>query len=187
MKSKVLIDSPITRVHAYAPSAPGSSPETETLGRSKGGFTTKIHAITDALGKPLDFILTAGQKGYDSDVFVQTIQVKRLKVVIPSKSNRNHPRICDWVVYKERCLIECFFNKLGLTQNSGNRLTGLERCQGRTAHIQRNPIACAFLVRARLKELARSTGRPVYQLKQGLLSDCLIQQLKTPPFTMRLA
>jgi len=33
------------------------------LGRSKGGFATKIHAITDALGNPLEFILTGGQAG----------------------------------------------------------------------------------------------------------------------------
>ena len=33
----------------------------EGLGRSKGGFTTKIHAKVDALGNPLKFIITAGQ------------------------------------------------------------------------------------------------------------------------------
>jgi transposase len=133
---QVLIDSTITRAHACAAGAAGSSSEAEALGRSKGGFTTKIHAITDALGNPLDFILTAGQasdigqaenllaltpegaealladKGYDSDAFVQAVQEKGLEVVIPPKSNRNHPRICDWVVYKERHLIECFFNKI---------------------------------------------------------------------------
>lgn len=31
------------------------------MGRSKGGFATKIHAITDALGSLLDFVLTDGQ------------------------------------------------------------------------------------------------------------------------------
>ena len=60
---QVLIDSKITRTHAYAVGAAGSNAEAEALGRSKGGFTTKIHAITDALGNPLDFILTgAGQR-----------------------------------------------------------------------------------------------------------------------------
>jgi hypothetical protein len=56
-----LIDSTITRAHACAAGAAGSDAETEALGRSKGGFTTKIHAITDGLGNPLDFSLTAGQ------------------------------------------------------------------------------------------------------------------------------
>jgi hypothetical protein len=53
---QVLLDSTITRAHACAAGAPGSSSEAEALGRSKGGFSTKIHAITDALGNPLGFI-----------------------------------------------------------------------------------------------------------------------------------
>lgn len=32
-----------------------------TLGRSRGGWTTKIHAIVDRLGRPLTFMLTGGQ------------------------------------------------------------------------------------------------------------------------------
>lgn len=133
---QTLIDSTITRAHACAAGAAGSSAEKEALGRSKGGFTTKIHAITDALGNPLDFILTGGQasdigqaenlltltpegattllgdKGYDSDAFIQRLSGKGIEPVIPSRSNRNNPRDCDWFVYKERHLIECFFNKI---------------------------------------------------------------------------
>ncbi|MGR9087286.1 MAG: IS5 family transposase [Gammaproteobacteria bacterium] len=133
---QVLIDSTITRAHACAAGAAGSSSAAEALGRSRGGFTTKIHAITDALGNPLDFILTAGQasdigqaenllaltpegadalladKGYDADAFIQAISDKGLEPIIPSKSNRHRPRTCDWMVYKERHLIECFFNKI---------------------------------------------------------------------------
>jgi hypothetical protein len=30
--------------------------ETQALGRSKGGFTTKIHALVDGLGNPIKFI-----------------------------------------------------------------------------------------------------------------------------------
>ena len=33
----------------------------EALGRSRGGFGCKIHALTDALGLPVHFILTGGQ------------------------------------------------------------------------------------------------------------------------------
>jgi hypothetical protein len=35
--------------------------ESQAIGRSKGGLSTKIHALVDALGNPLDFILTPGQ------------------------------------------------------------------------------------------------------------------------------
>jgi hypothetical protein len=57
----------------------------------------------------------------------------------------------------------------------------------RTVRIQRNHIACALLVWGRLKELARSAGRTVHQLKQGLMEDFLIQQFGKPSLTMRLA
>jgi hypothetical protein len=35
--------------------------ESQAIGRSKGGLSTKVHALVDALGNPLDFILTPGQ------------------------------------------------------------------------------------------------------------------------------
>ena len=33
----------------------------EAFGRSRGGFTTKIHARTDGQGRPLGFVLTGGE------------------------------------------------------------------------------------------------------------------------------
>lgn len=33
----------------------------EALGRSRGGFSCKIHALTDALGLSVGFVLTGGQ------------------------------------------------------------------------------------------------------------------------------
>src|SRR3984957_8257319 len=35
--------------------------EDQAIGRSKGGLSTKIHTLVDALGNPLDFLLTPGQ------------------------------------------------------------------------------------------------------------------------------
>lgn len=66
------------------------------------------------------------------------------------------------------------------------QLTGIESCQCRKARIQRNHIACAMLVWLRLKNLADETGQTIYQLKRGLLSNYLIQQLKRPTITMFL-
>jgi transposase len=147
----VLIDSTIARAHACAAGAAGSNAEAEALGRSKGGFTTKIHAITDALGNPLDFILTAGQasdigqaeallqltpsgtgallgdKGYDSDTFVEAIRQQGMQAVIPPRSNRVAPRDCDWFVYKERHLIECFFGKIKHYRRVFSRFEKLSR------------------------------------------------------------
>lgn len=61
----VFIDSTIIRAHPCAAGAAGSNAENEALGRSRGGFGTKVRTITDALGNPLDFVLTGGQ---DSDI-----------------------------------------------------------------------------------------------------------------------
>jgi Transposase DDE domain len=67
------------------------------------------------------------------------------------------------------------------------QLTGVEACQCRKARIQRNHIACALLVWSRLKTMAYQTGRTVYQIKHGLLSDYLMAQLKHPAVQMTLA
>jgi transposase len=97
-------------------------------------LTTKIHTAVDALGNPVRFILTGGQnsdysqalplingfaaqavladKGYDSDEIVGQIATMGAQAVIPPRSNRKHPRDCDFALYAERHRIECFFSKL---------------------------------------------------------------------------
>ena len=57
----VCIDSTVVRAHACAAGATASNATAEALGRSRGGFGCKIHALTDALGLPVRFILTGGQ------------------------------------------------------------------------------------------------------------------------------
>ena len=106
----------------------------QSLGRSVGGFSTKIHALCDALGNPLKFILSPGQqsdyrqalnlleglkttavladRGYDADYVVKAAQVMGAEAVIPSKKNRKQPRPYDTHLYKERNLVERLFNKL---------------------------------------------------------------------------
>jgi hypothetical protein len=67
------------------------------------------------------------------------------------------------------------------------QLTGIEKCQCRKARIQRNHIACAVLVWIRLTELARKSLTNVYQLKRGMLSDYLRQELRSPSVRMAFA
>ena len=97
-------------------------------------MTTKIHAVVDALGNPVALSLTPGQaaditeaeplleglepdalladKGYDSDAFVETLEKRGVTPVIPSKANRREPRKTDFALYRERNLVERFFNRL---------------------------------------------------------------------------
>ena len=67
------------------------------------------------------------------------------------------------------------------------QLTGVDRCQCRRARIVRNHIGCAMLVWVRLKQVAYQTDQTIYQVKHGLLSDYLRQQLRSPSVQMVLA
>jgi len=67
------------------------------------------------------------------------------------------------------------------------QLTGIEGCQCRKARIVRNHIGCAILVWVHLKQVAHETQQTIYQVKHGLLSDYLRQQLKSPSVHMCLA
>lgn len=58
----MMIDATIVRAHACSSGYIKGNQEEVASGRSKGGFSTKIHALVDALGNPLKFILTAGQR-----------------------------------------------------------------------------------------------------------------------------
>ncbi|MEH1960049.1 MAG: transposase [Nostoc sp.] len=83
-------------------------------------------------------------------------------------------------VCKVRWKVEEFHREL-------KQLTGIESCQCRKGPIQRNHIACAILVWLRLKDLAYRTGKTIYQIKHGLLSNYLVQQLKRPAVPMFIA
>ena len=67
------------------------------------------------------------------------------------------------------------------------QLTGLEKCQCRLSRIVRNHIACAFLVWIRLMREAHETGQTLYQVKHGMLSEYLREQLKSPTLKMDAA
>lgn len=129
-----MIDATIVRAHPCAAGYERDQHEREALGRSKGGFTTKIHAVVDALGQAVRFTLTPGHrnditqapvliegiknahilanKGYDADAFIEQIESQECTPVIPPRSHRKKPREFDKDIYKERHLVECFFNKI---------------------------------------------------------------------------
>ncbi len=108
----------------------------QSLGRSRGGFSTKIHLATDALGNAVRFILTEGErnditqaellvkdlsadyviadKGYDAQAFVLKLKERNCAVVIPSRVNHKVQRKIDEHLYQERHLIENQIGKLKL-------------------------------------------------------------------------
>jgi len=108
----------------------------QDIGLSRGGKNTKIHAMVDGLGNPIRLIFTGGEvadnrqglsllEGFDisnsavlGDKAFGTVEIltyirnNGAKVVIPPKSNTKDPWDCDYCLYKERHLVECFFNKI---------------------------------------------------------------------------
>jgi transposase len=53
-----------------------------------------------------------GDKGYDADSLINSLEVRAIKAVIPPKSNRKVKRVCDFALYAERNLVERFFNTI---------------------------------------------------------------------------
>ena len=57
-----MIDSTIARAHQHSAGAQKKAGEDQAIGaRSRGGLSTKIHALVDALGNPIGFFLTGGE------------------------------------------------------------------------------------------------------------------------------
>jgi transposase len=128
----VMLDSTIVRAHACA--AGLGDQKMQGLGRTAGGFTTRIHAMVDALGNLLKIIVTSGQthdltqaelllgdtsnanvicdRGYDSKKFRDQIIAQGCIPVIPSKSNSRNPVKYDKHIYKERNLVEICIGKM---------------------------------------------------------------------------
>ena len=106
----------------------------EALGRSRGGYSSKVHVTVDALGNPRRIILSAGQvhdlqmavdlieneqtgavvadKAYDSDILIAFIEQIGAQAVIPPKANRLEQRAYDENLYADRNKVEPFFNRL---------------------------------------------------------------------------
>ena len=138
----------------------------------------------------LDWNAEELQKGKTVKIkgFPKNHKVKLFRVVVSTHRT-------DWVVTNDlaqdsshatqevcrmRWKIEQFHREL-------KQLTGVERCQCRKARIQRNHIACAVLVWIRLMDVARKTGQTIYQVKHGLLSNYLRNELRNPAVRMAFA
>ena len=103
----------------------------------------------DALGNPLRWILTGGEvaditqarmlieglcpatvigdKGYDADAFVALIHATGAEAVIPPRRNRTEQRPYDRHLYKDRNLVERFFNRLKQFRRIATRYEKLAR------------------------------------------------------------
>lgn len=59
--------------------------------------------------KPKAFL---ADKAYDANALIEVLEERQITPVIPSKSNRIKPRDTDYALYRERNLVERFFNTI---------------------------------------------------------------------------
>jgi transposase len=122
-----MIDTSIVRVHQHG--------RQQSMGRSRGGLTSKIHAVVDTNGLPVRLALTAGEahdnrlagkllsrltsetmlladRGYDADWIRVLAAKKGAWANIPPRCNRKEPICFSPYLYRARNLVERFFNKI---------------------------------------------------------------------------
>ena len=109
--------------------------QNQAIGRSRGGRTTKIHALTDGFCRPVAFLLTGGQvadctagamlieqmpaapilhadKGYDSNAIREQVRGRGAFANIPPKANRKWKNCFSPFLYRDRNAIERMFCRI---------------------------------------------------------------------------
>jgi transposase len=127
-----MIDTSIVRVHQHG--ACITRNRRQSMGRSRGGLTSKIHALVDTNGLPVRLALTAGEahdnrlagkllsrlksvtmlladRGYDAD-WIRALVRQHAWANIPPKRKRSEALCFSPYLYRARNLVERFFNKI---------------------------------------------------------------------------
>jgi transposase len=133
------------------------------LGRSRGGVSTKVHALVDTKGRPLHVQLTPGQQhestvaeeiianhargkafiadtGYDSDAIRAQLKALRIKAVIHPNPTRKKKPCLDRTRYANRYRVEVFFHTLKRFRAIATRFEKTSRNYLALIHV-----ACSFI------------------------------------------
>jgi len=128
-----MIDTSIVRVHQHGSCITRN--QRQSMGRSRGGLTSKIHAVVDSNGLPIRLALSPGEahdvrlagkllsrlksgsmlladRGYDADWIRELAMKKGAWANIPPKSNRSDPICFSPYLYRARNQVERFFNRI---------------------------------------------------------------------------
>ena len=158
----VFLDGSYVRAHQHSAGAP--TQDTQAIGKSRGGNTTKIHLAVDAYGLPVEFIITGGEvndctaapelitkvasaevviadKGYDSERLREQIEEQDSRAVIPRKRNSVKGNgDLDRGLYRYRHLVENAFARLKQYRAIATRFDKLKR-----NYESMVAMACGFL------------------------------------------
>ncbi|WP_354129622.1 IS5 family transposase [Bradyrhizobium sp. i1.15.2] len=128
-----MIDTSIVRVHQHG--ACIARNQRQSMGSSRGGLTSKIHAVVDYNGLPVRLALSPGEandvrlaekllsrlksgsmlladRGYDADWIRELAMKKGAWANIPPKGNRSDPICFSPYLYRARNRVERFFNRI---------------------------------------------------------------------------
>jgi transposase len=128
-----MIDTSIVRVHQHG--ACITRNQHQSMGRSRGGLTSKIHAVVDGNGLPVRLALSPGEahdvrlarkllsrlksgamlladRGYDADRVRELAMKKGAWANIPPKRNHSDPICFSSYLYRARNQVERFFNRI---------------------------------------------------------------------------
>ena len=145
-----------------------SKKENQAVGRSRGGYGTKIHLACDTRGRPLDLRLGPGQehdsvraaellgelrpvaviadKAYDANAFLQLIRHCKAEALIPPLKVRRVRRRYDKRKYRRRNLIERFVNRLKHYRRVATRYEKTARNFLAFAHIASSLVMLGVIV-----------------------------------------
>ncbi len=167
------------------------------MGHSRGGLTTKIHALEDAEGRPIHLLLTAGQAGdapvgrellarlapggilladkaYDTDAIRAETAERGGFANVPARTNRKRTFSFSPWLYRQRNLVERVFNRIKQMRASPAATTGA-RTTPRSPQARRSPHLDQRIV-SLLPTGRRSIGSVPHQVKaqpSDLVSDPL--------------
>ena len=132
----LMVDGTIIHVHQDGTGARKArgDPESQGIGHSRGGRTTKLLAATDENGQLISYMILPGNAGespyvpdliegieasafigdkaYDTDNILKLEESREMEIVVPPKSNRKVQRPYDKEKYKTRHFVENLFQRL---------------------------------------------------------------------------
>jgi transposase len=143
-----MIDTSIVRVYQHA--ACIARNRSQSMGRSRGGLTSKRHAVVDTNGLPVRLGLTAGEahdnrlalsllsrlrsgsmlladRGYDADWIRAFATDRGAWANVPPRCNRREPICFSPYLYRARNLVERFFNRSNSVGVSRRAMTSSQR------------------------------------------------------------
>jgi transposase len=161
-----MIDTSIVRVHQHG--ACITRNRRQSMGRLRGGLTSKIHALVDTNGLPVRLAVTPGEahdnrlagkllsrltagsmlladRGYDADWIRELAIKKGAWANIPPKSNRNKPICFSPYLYRARNLVERFFNRIKQCRRVATRYDKLAPTTSHSFSLRQSGCGCELM------------------------------------------